>query len=32
MNKKKEISIENIFNNKIWEIISNIADQTYQIK
>ena len=32
MIKNIEISIENIFNNKIWEIISDIADQTYQIK
>ena len=27
-----ELSWKNIFSNKIWDIISTIADQTYQIK
>ena len=30
--EKKQLSWENIFNNNIWDIIQEIADQTYQIK
>jgi hypothetical protein len=30
--KEKEITLDNIFNNEIWCIVSKIASQTYQIK
>ena len=32
LNLNKEITFDNIFSEKIWSIISYIANQTYQIK